>query len=113
MRANMTQAETILAKLPAPTPVAPDRVIQGTGIQAGPEVIEQAKARMREVQAAPVAFVMGVWLHEEARESFGLWVDDQAQRHGLPPAGLMPDGQIDHYGLSTEGEFTRMVAASV
>ena len=109
-RATMAKTEAMLAHLP-PEKQQPKTKIVGTGVRAPEQIVEQARARSKEVRDAPVAFVMGAWVHEETRETFMTWLDVQATLCGLPAAEKLPDGQVDHYGMDDHGEFTRMVAS--
>ena len=80
-------------------------MIKPTGVKATSAELLEAASISKRARSAPVARVQGHWLHEDAAESLGLYIDSLAQRHGLPPPGMI-DGEINHYGMSNEGEFT-------
>lgn len=83
-----------------------------TGVRVSPEDVEEMRAAARECRSAPVARVHGRWLHEDAEEIFHIKLNALAVRYGLPPPQRLPDGALNHYGMSKDGEFTRWEPAS-
>lgn len=79
-----------------------------SGVFATPEEIQQAKDWFAETRSAPVAKVHGHWLHEDADARFKQRIDDLAKSHGLPELPSI-DGELDHYGLIANGEFTTLM----
>jgi hypothetical protein len=81
-------------------------MILRTGVFASAEHVEEARRRSRAVRETPVMCVGGVWLHEHESEIFKKWLDDLAQAYGLPEPGRV-DGEVNHYGMTSRGEFNR------
>jgi hypothetical protein len=65
-----------------------------------------ALARAADVRETPVIYMWGKWLNELAAAAFHTWLDELAVKYGLPAPGRI-DGEINHYGMTSEGEFTR------
>lgn len=79
--------------------------IKGTGVFLTPEQLADARQRAAAVRATPVMKVAGRWVHEDAAEAFAAWRDIVAIEKGLPAPGLL-EGEVNHYGISLEGELT-------
>jgi len=71
-----------------------------TGVFATEEETERARQWRAEMDEAPVAKILGHWLHEDAEALFKRRIDELAMAHGLPDRGE------DHYGIIVTGEFT-------
>lgn len=80
--------------------------IENTGVRLSPELLLEANRRAAEVYNTPLVIVHGRSLRDDAREAFMAWIDERAQEHGLPKPGLI-EGDVNHYGLAPNGEFTR------
>lgn len=78
---------------------------ENTGIRVSDEHKDAALARASGVVATPI-IVHGRPIHDDARRSFGDWLDALAQAYGLP-APTVVDGEVVHYGMTEDGEFTR------
>jgi hypothetical protein len=77
-----------------------------SGVCASREDADIALARAADVRDTPVIYMRGKWLNELAAEAFQTWIDELAVKYGLPAPGRI-DGEINHYGMTPEGEFTR------
>lgn len=78
--------------------------MKATGVFATPEETEEAR-RMFDV--GPLIFPNGMRSAEAMDtqiERARAWLDELAQKHGLPAPGLI-DGEVNHYGMSAKGEF--------
>lgn len=84
-------------------------MIVNTGIVMTAADKAEALRRSVEVRETPVVFVHGTWLHESAQLLFWKWVDGKAAEYGLPEPGKDEDGDVVHYGISNDGEFTTWV----
>jgi hypothetical protein len=80
-------------------------MIKHTGIFASEDDIKDLRARSKEVRDTPVVRVMGRWLHEDVAENFNRRVDELAVKYGLPTPGLC-GGEVNHYGVDADGQFT-------
>lgn len=80
-------------------------MIKKTGVRLTDAEFEEAKRRARDRNSAPMAKVHGRWLSDDAAEAFSGWIDAQAVLHGLPAPPIL-DGEVSHYGLTDEGEFS-------
>ncbi|MDP2661492.1 MAG: hypothetical protein Q8R28_12265 [Dehalococcoidia bacterium] len=81
-------------------------MIVKTGIKVSEKERQVALERARGVAQCPVIKVEGVWLPDEMRLEFGDWLDALAQSKGLPAPKRDSDGDVIHYGMTMEGEFT-------
>jgi hypothetical protein len=81
-------------------------MIFNTGVRASAEDIELARVKSHEVRTTPFIRVMDKWMPDVALESFQTWLDGLAVRYGLPEPGLV-DGDVNHYGMTPDGEFNR------
>lgn len=86
--------------------------IKGTGVRATAEEIAEARRAAADVRDTPLVIVHGRDLRRDVREEFMARVDALAMAHGLPKPGLV-DGEVNHYGLAHDGEFTVYVPDGV
>ena len=82
-------------------------MIKNTGIKVSEEHRLIALKRARGVVSTPIIKVHGKWLPDEERMLFGDWLDGLAQSYGLPPPKKGSDGEVIHYGMTADGEFTK------
>lgn len=80
-------------------------MIKKTGVKVTGAELKEARDRAREKAATPVAKVAGRWLSDDAEKAHSEWVDALAVLHGLPAPPTI-DGEVHHYGMDAEGEFT-------
>jgi hypothetical protein len=81
-------------------------MIQNTGKIVTLELLEIIRTRANGVVDTPLIVVEGVTIHEAARGDFGEFLDQLAVAHGLPEPSITEDGEVVHYGITNEGEFT-------
>lgn len=77
-----------------------------TGVFVSEEDRIEARIRSKAAKNAPVMKVANFWVHEEASEAFVDYLDKLAVKYGLPEPGRI-DGEVNHYGLTAKGEFSR------
>jgi hypothetical protein len=79
-------------------------MVKSTGVYLTETQITEAKRRSREARETPVIKANGRWLHEDAEAAFKRWIDELAVSRGLQAPGLI-EGEVNHYGVSPQGEF--------
>lgn len=84
-------------------------MIKNTGVRVSKEDFDIAHQRANGVVTAPVIKVHGKWIPEQERLAFGEWLDALAKNYGLPAPERNTDGEVVHYGMTADGEFTRWV----
>lgn len=77
-----------------------------TGVFVSDEDRVEARRRLKEASFAPVMKVANFWVHEEMAQTFADYLDKLAVKYGLPEPGRI-EGEVNHYGLTAEGEFSR------
>jgi hypothetical protein len=83
--------------------------IVNTGVFATGVEIDEVRAASESLHSTPLIFPSGLKsarLMDATFERFKNLIDELAQKHGLPAPGLI-DGEVNHYGMSNSGEFTR------
>lgn len=82
-------------------------MVKNTGVFVSDEHRNAAIDNARGAISTPLVKVLGKWLPDLERASFGDWIDALAQSYGLPPPAKNRDGEAVHYGMTMRGEFTR------
>lgn len=80
-----------------------------TGVFANPEDTAEARQRSHDAHSVPLIgrnLDLAAQVINAGQEAFKGWLDALAVRYGLPPPGMI-DGAVNHYGMSSKGEFTR------
>ncbi len=79
----------------------------GTGVKASDEDRDAMMELAKEAQQIPVMKFGSTWLHEAPQARLTTAIDELAVKYGLPPPEKDADGDVIHYGMTKDGEFTK------
>lgn len=79
--------------------------IRNTGVFATLDERNALAAHSANVRRTPLIEVCGKWMPDVEREGLMRAIDDCAISHGLPTPKRI-GGDVNHYGMTIDGEFT-------